>query len=87
MQFARTVPLLSAAVAMCCLSAVPAQGAGQNARLDAREKMLVRHINSGEQASLALLEQIQPAGVRDGVETLGDGEKIGGTARLAIVIT
>ena len=58
MQFVRTVPLLSAAFAMCCLCAAPAQGASQNASLDAREKMLVRHIDSGEQASLALLEQI-----------------------------
>lgn len=51
MRFARTAPTLAAAAALCCFSV----GAAPR---DANEKALVRHVNSNEQASIALLEQI-----------------------------
>lgn len=51
MQVARIASLLAAVVATCCVSAVAAPR-------DAKEKALVGYVNGGEQASIALLEQI-----------------------------
>ena len=69
MQFARTAPLLAAAAAMCCFSVAAAPR-------DAKEKALVRSVDAGEKASIALLEQIVDVNSGtmnfDGIRKVGD---------------
>lgn len=68
MRFART-PLLAALAAIsCCVSAVAAPR-------DAKEKALVGYVNAGEQASIALLEQI--VNVNSGTMNFAGVRKVG----------
>lgn len=72
MRFARTAPLLFPMVAMCCFCAAAAPR-------DAKEKALVSHVASTEQASIALLEQI--VNVNSGTMNFAGVRKVGDLLR------
>ena len=72
MQFVRTAPLLAAAAALCCFSA----GAAPR---DGKEKALVRYVDAGEQASIALLEEI--VNVNSGTMNFAGVRKVGDMLR------
>jgi len=72
MQFVRTAPLLAAVAAVCCFSA----GAAPR---DGKEKALVRYVDAGEQASIALLEEI--VNVNSGTMNFAGVRKVGDMLR------
>ena len=76
MQFARTAPLLVTLATLCCFSAVAAP---QKVKLNAKESALVRHVDTHEQASLALLEQI--VNVNSGTMNFAGVRKVGDMLR------